>query len=215
MTNTERFYNSICSFRKALAELNDKFKPEYDRLERFRDSAAYTSSKQLVDDRRSAELAALRREYSDRLKSAVDAMEQTYMSRPTSAPSQEQIAVLQALKLREGHVGRDELKRAANNMRGCPVAERVLEEIARKNGVYLDIDQELSEDAVRRHLYSLRRNSEAIVNRLETTDSRKAHVNNSDWTLFRLDTTPANADDCMRLFALCDDPAQFAAAVNE
>lgn len=79
----------------------------------------------LLDDRRNAEVEELRREYADRLKSAVDAMEKTYMNRPASAPTQEQLSVLQALKLRD-HVSRDELRRAAQTMRGCPVAERAL-----------------------------------------------------------------------------------------
>ena len=126
MTNTQRYLNSIKGFRKDLQEVNDKFRPEYERLERFKDSGSYAQSKKLLDDRRNAEVEALRREYADRLKSAVDAMEKAYMNRPTSAPTQEQLSVLQALKLRD-RVSRDELRRAAQTMRGCPVAERALE----------------------------------------------------------------------------------------
>lgn len=214
MTNTERYFNSICSFRKDLQELNDRYKPEFEQLERFKDSVSYTDSKRLLDDRRDKELAALRYEYDDRLKSAVDAMERTYMARPTSAPTQEQLAILQALKMRD-HVSRDELRQAAINMRGCPVAERTLEEIARKSGVYLGLKQELSEDTVRRNIYSLRRNGEKLVARLDEPNSRKAHMDNRDWDMFHLDVDPANEADCLRIFALCDDPAQLAAAVNE
>lgn len=60
MTNTERYFNSICSFRKDLQELNDRYRPEYERLEHFKDSVSYTDSKKLLDDRRGKELAALR-----------------------------------------------------------------------------------------------------------------------------------------------------------
>ena len=201
MTNTERYFNSICSFRKDLQALNDRYRPEYKRLECFKDSASYTDSKRLLDDRRGKELAALRYEYDDRLKSAVDAMERTYMARPTSAPTQEQLAILQALKMRD-HVSRDELRQAAINMRGCPVAERTLEE-------------ELSEDTVRQNIYSLRRNGEKLVARLDEPNSRKTHMDSRDWDMFHLDVDPANEADCLRIFALCDDPAQLAAAVNE
>lgn len=75
MTNTERYFNSIKCFRKDLSDLNAKYAPEYERLERFKDSTSYASSKKSVDERREEELSALRREYNDRLKSAVDAME--------------------------------------------------------------------------------------------------------------------------------------------
>lgn len=32
MTNTQRYLNSIKGFRKDLQEVNDKFRPEYERL---------------------------------------------------------------------------------------------------------------------------------------------------------------------------------------
>lgn len=52
MTNTQRYLNSIKGFRKDLQEVNDKFRPEYERLERFKDSGSYAQSKKLLDDRR-------------------------------------------------------------------------------------------------------------------------------------------------------------------
>ena len=215
MTNTERYFNSIRNFRKNLREVNARYKPEYERLERFKDSGSYAESKKLVDDRRNAEVEALRREYSDRLKSAVDAMEKTDMNKPASALTQEQLAVLQALKLRE-RVGREELKRAAQTMRGCPAAERALEEIARKSGEILGLEQEISGDAVRQHLHSLRLNGGTLVSRLNVPDSRGSHMSRSDWDMFRLDTDPTDEADCLRIFGMCgNDGARFASAVNE
>ena len=214
MTNTQRYLNSIKGFRKDLQEINDKFRPEYERLERFKDSGSYAQSKKLLDDRRNAEVEELRREYADRLKSAVDAMEKTYMNRPASAPTQEQLSVLQALKLRD-HVSRDELRRAAQTMRGCPVAERALEEIARKSGEILGLEQEISSDTVRQSLHSLRVNAGRLVSNLQAPNSRREHMSRSDWDMFRLDTDPAGENDCLRIFGLCANGAQFAAAVNE
>ena len=214
MTNTQRYLNSIKGFRKDLQEVNDKFRPEYERLERFKDSGSYAQSKKLLDDRRNAEVEELRREYADRLKSAVDAMEKTYMNRPASAPTQEQLSVLQALKLRD-HVSRDELRRAAQTMRGCPVAERALEEIARKSGEILGLEQEISSDTVRQSLHSLRVNAGRLVSNLQAPNRRREHMSRSDWDMFRLDTDPAGENDCLRIFGLCANGAQFAAAVNE
>ena len=183
-------------------------------MERYKDSGSYAQSKKLLDDRRNAEVEELRREYADRLKSAVDAMEKTYMNRPASAPTQEQLSVLQALKLRD-HVSRDELRRAAQTMRGCPVAERALEEIARKSGEILGLEQEISSDTVRQSLHSLRVNAGRLVSNLQAPNSRREHMSRSDWDMFRLDTDPADENDCLRIFGLCANGAQFAAAVNE
>ena len=73
MTNTQRYFSSIKGFRKALQEVNEKFRPEYERLERFKDSDSYAQSKKLLDDRRNAEVEALRREYADRLTAKLSA----------------------------------------------------------------------------------------------------------------------------------------------
>ena len=68
MTNTERYFNSICSFRKDLQELNDRYRPEFERLERFKDSASYMDSKRLLDSDilTADDLLALADQYSDK-----------------------------------------------------------------------------------------------------------------------------------------------------
>lgn len=121
---------------------------------------------------------------------------------------------MQALKLHD-HVSRDELRRAAQTMRGCPVAERALEEIARKSGEILGLEQEISSDTVRQSLHSLRVNAGRLVSNLQAPNSRREHMSRSDWDMFRLDTDPADENDCLRIFGLCANGAQFAAAVNE
>lgn len=213
MTNTQQYYKTIVAFRDGLREINSRYASEYARLEKFKDSKFYNDDKKLIDDRRKAETDNLRREYAQRLADVVDSMEKTYMERPASAPTQEQLAILQALKMRDT-VGRDELRQAAISMRGCPLAERTLEEIARKSGHALALANELSGDEIRQHLQSLRVNGSKLISKLEVPDSRREHVNSGNYDLFRLDIDPQDEADAMRVFGCVTDPGKFSEAVN-
>lgn len=213
MTNTERYFQNISFFRRDLREIDERYKPLYDRLERFKDSGSYPAEKAQLDERRSWEVDALRRETMARINTVLSDMERTYMERPSSAPTPDQLALLQALKMRET-VSRDELREAANALKGCPVGERVLEEIARKNGHAMALSKELSGDEVRKHLQSLRKSAAHMVSKLEHTDSRREHTNSGDYSLFRLDVDPKDEADCLRIFGFVTDTEQFAEAVN-
>jgi len=200
-------------FRKDLREIDARYKPDYDRLEKFKDSESYISSKKVLDDQRKKEVDVLRQETQKRITAVVDDMEKAYMERPSSAPTQEQLALLQTLKMREA-IGRDELREAANSLKGCPVAERVLEEISRKNGHPMILSQELSGDEVRQHLQSLRNSAEHMISKLEHPGSRGEYLNRGDYTTFRLDVDPVDEADCLRLFGYVTDAEKFSAAVN-
>ncbi len=213
MTNTERYFKNIVWFREELREIDERYKPKYDRLERFKDSQHYAGDREVLDKQRAVEVDALRRETLARINAVVDDMERTYMERPSSAPTQDQLALLQALKMRET-ISLDELREAANALKGCPVGERVLEEIARKNGHFLALSNEISGDEVRKHLQSLRNSAEHMISRLEHVDSRRENANSGDYSLFRLDVDPKDEADCLRIFGFVVDAERFSKAVN-
>lgn len=56
-------------------------------------------------------------------------------AQPMSAPTQEQLATLEVLKMRE-KLSRDELQKAMNSMADCPVALGVLRELGQKHKLY-------------------------------------------------------------------------------
>lgn len=76
-----------------------------------------------------------RQKATKELYAIVDAMRQTYEEKPAKAPTQEQLAVLQALKMRDS-VSKDELREALNTVKGCPMAERVVGGDRRKTPPY-------------------------------------------------------------------------------
>ena len=214
MKNTTRYLNTIMRFRSDLQDVNERLRPEYEHIGRYRDSKSYPQNKKLLDDKRNAQVDVLRREAQEQLFKIVDDMRQTYEAKPSKAPTAEQLAILQALKMRDS-VSEDELKQALNAVKGCPLAERVVGELAAKHHHVLGMERELTSDTVRRSLDSLRLNGERLISKLERPgEDRRAAVNRGDYTMFQLDQEPKDEADAMRIFGQVTDYAQFSQAVN-
>ena len=214
MKNTTRYLNTIMRFRSDLQDVNERLRPEYEHIGRYRDSKSYPQNKKMLDDRRNAQVDVLRREAQEQLSKIVDDMRKTYEQKPSKAPTSEQLAILQALKMRDS-VGRDELWEALNAVKGCPLAERVVGEIAAKHHHILGMERELSGDTVRRSLDALKLNGETLIAHLEYPgEDRRTAVNSGNYTLFMLDREPKDEADTMRIFGHVTDYQQFSEAVN-
>lgn len=109
VTNTQRYYELIRDFRKAVSMANEKFEPAYKDLERYRDSEYYQEDKKKIDKARKELLGEVRQEAQKELDAIMNDMRQTYEQKPSKAPTQEQLAILQALKMRDT-VSKDELR---------------------------------------------------------------------------------------------------------
>ena len=214
MKNTQRYHQFIRDFRKAVSMANEKFDPAYKDLERYRDSEYYQEDKAKIDKARKELLDEVRQGAKKELNAIVDDMRRTYESKPSKAPTAEQLAILQALKMRDS-VSKDELREALNAVKGCPLAERVVGEIAAKHHHILGMERELSGDTVRRSLDALKLNGDTLIAHLEYPgEDRRAAVNRGDYTLFQLDQEPKDEADAMRIFGHVTDYQQFSEAVN-
>ena len=214
MKNTQRYHQFIRDFRKAVSMANEKFDPAYKDLERYRDSEYYQEDKAKIDKARKELLDEVRQGAKKELNAIVDDMRRTYESKPSKAPTAEQLAILQALKMRDS-VSKDELREALNAVKGCPLAERVVGELAAKHHHVLGMERELTSDTVRRSLDSLRLNGERLISKLEQPgEDRRAAVNRGDYTMFLLDQEPKDEADAMRIFGSATDYGQFSEAVN-
>lgn len=214
MKNTQRYHQFIRDFRKAVSMANEKFDPAYKDLERYRDSEYYQEDKAKIDKARKELLDEVRQGAKKELNAIVDDMRRTYESKPSKAPTAEQLTILQALKMRDS-VSKDELREALNAVKGCPLAERVVGEVAAKHQHILGMERELTSDTVRRSLDAMRLNGEKLIAKLERPgEDRKTAVNSGNWDLFRLDIDAKDSEDCMRVFGGVTDFQQFSEAVN-
>lgn len=131
---TEHYYNACREYRAALREIWASYDKEMQRIEQYRGSKGYEKEAAELESKRKEAVSALQAEYRGRFNNILEGMRQSATSRPMTAPTQEELALLQALKMRE-KVSRDELEQAARTLKDSPVSLSVLNEIAAKSEV--------------------------------------------------------------------------------
>lgn len=132
MKLSEQFYQAVQQYHIQLREITRQYENEMQGLERFRGSNGFEEDAKSAQAERDKATAALRQESGLRFDSILDSMAKAAQAQPMTAPTQEQLALLQALRMRE-HLSRDDLECAANSMQSCPVALGVLRELAQKH----------------------------------------------------------------------------------
>lgn len=134
MKLSEQFHQAVQQYHTQLREITRQYENEMKGLQRFEGSAGYEEDVKSAQAERDKSLLALRQELAPRLDSILDSMAKAAQAQPMIAPTTAQLALLQALRMRE-HLSRDDLECAANSMQSCPVALGVLRELAQKNGI--------------------------------------------------------------------------------
>lgn len=120
MRNAEYFYETVRRYRRGLSEINERFDKQVAEKEGYRGSPRYVSDMEKIEKARAAEIATLRADCAESFDTCIKSMELHTKERPMIPPTAEQIALLQALQMRE-HLTRDDLEHAATSMKGCAV----------------------------------------------------------------------------------------------
>lgn len=134
MKLSEQFHQAVQQYHTQLREITQQYENEMQGLERFKGSAGYSEDVASAQAERDKSLLALRQELAPRFDAILNSMAEAAKAQPMTAPTQAQLAILQALQMRE-HLSRDDLEHAANSMQSCPVALGILKELGQKNGV--------------------------------------------------------------------------------
>lgn len=137
--NTELFYNRALEYQNkrnaAIAEYEGAMK----KIERTKGSPAYTDSSRAAKEKRDNALSTLKTEYMNHFHSIFDDMEAANSARGLKAPTDEELRVLQLLKMKE-KVSKADLDAAANTLKGNSTCLSILSEIARKNEIFTNYD---------------------------------------------------------------------------
>lgn len=152
MRATEKIYKAARNYREKLAELQNERDRAIEAAEDMRGSTAYEKAVYSAKSKLQAARADLQTETREEIRQAAASMQQAidgYM-RAAAVPTSEQLRVLEVLRMRE-NIKPDEIEAAAYQLRGCPLALSVLEEIAVKHELRQLVplmDTGLSRDAV-------------------------------------------------------------------
>lgn len=210
MTNVEWYHAIVGKYRRGLGRINAKYDQQIEDKKSYAGSAGYAKDIEKIDQQRRAAIGALRDECRDDFTRCVQSMEKHAQARPAVAPTQEQLAILQVLQMRE-KLTRDDLRHAANAMQGCTVALDVLDELAKKHeilGFYAPsgVSDQFVSDAIK----AFARNANTILT-LDRTNQRRELIKGTEGPngslpsfentrKFRVDTDPESAQDCAQRF---------------
>ncbi len=160
MKNTEWYFRIVKRYREGLNSINAKYDPQIESKKSYAGSAGYAADMEKIEQQRAAEIEALRDDCWDSFKSCVDSMQEKAKNRPTVAPTQEQLAILQVLKMKE-QITKDDLEHAAVSMGDCSLALDVLQELAQKHEIWgfhtsAGVSDAFVQDAIRQFARSAR-----------------------------------------------------------
>ncbi len=173
MKLTERYFINVKAYKDAAAEIEGEYTRAMESADRFKGSEGYKDLKKQATAARDAALKVEKEKAGKAFREITTAMREAVTSRKITAPTPEQLAILQAFKMR-GSLTADEIRQAANNMRGCPLALSVLGDIASGLGLTVHVDTgELSPAYLMKRIESLEYNAAAMLRGDSISTNRK------------------------------------------
>lgn len=223
MTRTERYYELVKNYRRELRRIWADYEKTVADLDRYKGSRGFDEEMKNAASTRDTAISELQAEYLTRFGNITAAMKESALNVGMIAPTQEQLAILSALKMRE-KLTRDELEQAGRSLRGCPVALAVVDELALKHeirGVHCFGGESTS--AILAHVDELAENGRRLC-KLSKCDSKQEMVERaspfspnydpSAMRSFRVDCDPEDEARALSVFGSVTDLEGFQAAVN-
>lgn len=230
LERTKHYYEACTGYRQSLRNIWKDFDTKMQQLEKYKGSAGFEKDKAAAEKERDAAIKAVQSEYADRFNDILKGMRKSATTRSMTPPTQEQLALLQALKMRH-KISRDELEQAGRTLKENPVCLSVLEEIAQDlidktgsneyyglnfvtestNGILSCIDG-LTESAKR--ICSLNKCDSRADMAAHKSIYNPAYSHDALYS-FRVDKDVSSTREAMELFGGVSNLESFEAAVNE
>lgn len=131
--NTDLFFTRALEYQNKRKGIIDEFEARLSNLEDARGSKYFEDEAKKAEDTRDEALNALKNEYGVYFRIALDAMSKANASRKMPAPTEEELRILQLLKMKDKPT-EAELDAAANALKGNSTCLSVLTEIAHNAG---------------------------------------------------------------------------------
>lgn len=159
--------HSIMRFMEARSEAREAYLLTCRRLEQAKGSQLYSDGMKAASDKRAATVEAAQARARAAVRQILSEMRANAAKIQVDAPTPEQLAILQAVKMRDG-ISSEALEEIAASLDGNALALGVLDDIARKNGLYFNFtgtrSRKLSRAAVEGIINDVQRETEKIIN---------------------------------------------------
>lgn len=133
IANTTLFYRRAKEYQDKRKGIVDEYEARMKALEDAKGSKYFTDEAKKAEDKRDEALTALKGEYGEYFRISLDAMSKANAARKMTPPTEEELRILQLLKMKEKPT-EAELAAAANALKGNVTALGVLTEISHNAG---------------------------------------------------------------------------------
>ena len=137
MKNSDLFYKAARGFQDARKGIMDAYDKRVAELEKMKGSAYFKEEMEKAETAKNEGLKALRSEYHKQFNTFLDMMRTANDKRAMKAPTEEQLRILQLMKMKDTVTHKD-LRSAAMALQDNGSCLEALQEIARKHGVMRD-----------------------------------------------------------------------------
>ena len=139
ISNSELYYTKMKEFQDKRVELTDAHDKKVKTLERFQGSTGYEEDMKEENKRFEDELKALRDEYRPTFNTIFSGMFEAIGRRSVSAPTNDQVNLLNVLKMKK-KVTLEDCQRTAEAVKDNPIAVSIVTEIAHDHGIMHSFD---------------------------------------------------------------------------
>ena len=139
ISNSELYYKNMKAFQDKRIELTKEHDSIVKRLERFEGSTGYEEDLKKENERFEVELRSLRDEYRPTFDTILSGMVEAIGRRSVSAPTSDQVNLLNVLKMKR-KVTLEDCRRTAEAVKDNPIAVSVVTEIAHDHGIMHSFD---------------------------------------------------------------------------
>jgi len=151
MNNSYLLYDTITSFQRKQREAYDEYMRTMQELDKYKGSQHYTDGQKAAMDKRKAAEEAARKDARYWTNKALEQMQAVNRVRKMEALTPEQVALLQAMKMRTD-ISDVELEQIANAMNGNALGIGVVNDFARE--LYKKKEHEGAPNAALKHAYA-------------------------------------------------------------
>lgn len=143
MNNTRNLYTKAKEYQDKRKAIVDAYEGRLASLERMRGSEYYEDEAKKAEEDRDTAIASLKAEYMPGFAGILQEMKAVSGRRGTPAPTEEELRIVQALKLRDfesmrnmnKNVVAEELNQIAQAVKGNALCLSIVQDVARKNGI--------------------------------------------------------------------------------
>ena len=133
MKNSDLFYKRAEEYQDKRKAITDDYQQRCDQLLDTKGSSYYDSEMKKATDKRDRSILELKKEYNGYFRSILDDMNNTFISRGLKPPTDEELRLIQLLKMKDS-VTQKELDAAANTLKDNSTCLAILTEMAHEKG---------------------------------------------------------------------------------